>query len=74
MDARDVMDAWDVLDAQDVPNGVHLPHHSPYPTPPFRPFHPPSLLTILTAERDGKKYLEIQPSEIEKVTYNKTNR
>ena len=33
--------------------------------------HPPPLLSILTAERDGKKYLEIQPSETEKVSYNR---
>ena len=47
-------------------------HPSPtHPTLPHRPSHPPPLLSILTAERDGKKYLEIQPSEIEKVSYNK---
>ena len=43
----------------------------PQPTPPHLPSHPPSLLSILTAERDGKKYLEIQPSETEKVSYNR---
>ena len=35
------------------------------------PPHPPPLSSILMAERDGKKYLEIQPSETEKVSYNK---
>ena len=62
-----------------VPRGgfYHLPPHPPThpspsrPTPPCRPSHPPPLLSILTAERDGKKYLEIQPSETEKVSYNK---
>ena len=47
-------------------------HPSPFhPTPPCRPSHPPPLLSILVAERDGKKYLEIQPSETEKVSYNR---
>ena len=52
----------------------HLPSHPPTPprpTPPRRPSHSPPLLSILTAERDGKKYLEIQPSETEKASYNK---
>ena len=40
-----------------------------HPTPPHRPSHPLPLLSILTAERDSKKYLEIQPSETEKVSY-----
>ena len=40
-------------------------------TLPRYPSHPPPLLSILMAERDGKKYLEIQPSETEKVSYNK---
>ena len=32
------------------------PHPSPsHPTPPRLPSHPPPLLSILTAERDGKK-------------------
>ena len=42
-----------------------------HPTPPHLPSHPPPLLSILTAERDGKKYPEIQPSETEKVSYNR---
>ena len=47
-------------------------HSSPsHPTPPCLPSHPPPLLSILMAERDGKKYLENQPSEIEKVSHNK---
>ena len=47
-------------------------HPSPsHPTPPRLPSHPPPLSSILTAERDGKKYLEIQPSETEKVSYNR---
>ena len=61
-----------------VPRGGFclLPPHPPlpippYPTPPRLPSHPPPLLSILTAERDGKKYLEIQPSETEKVSYNR---
>ena len=61
-----------------VPMGsfCHLPPHPPlpvppHPTPPHLPSHPPPLLSILTAERDGKKYLEIQPSETEKVSYNR---
>ena len=50
----------------------HPTHPSPsHPIPPCLPSHPPPLLSILTAERDGKKYLEIQPSETEKVSYNK---
>ena len=41
-------------------------HPSPsQPTPLLRPSHPLPLLSILTAERDSKKYLEIQPSETE---------
>ena len=53
-----------------------LPPHPPlpspsHPTPPCLPSHPPPLLSILTAERDGKKYPEIQPSETEKVSYNR---
>ena len=61
-----------------VPKGgfCHLPPQPPLPspshsTPTHRPSHPPPLLSILTAERDGKKYLENQPSETEKVSYNK---
>ena len=51
-----------------------LPPHPPTPhrpTSPHCPSHPPPLLAILTAERDGKKCHQIQPSEIEKVSYNK---
>ena len=49
-----------------VPNEsfCHLPPH-----PSAHPTSPP-LLSIPTAERDDKKY-EIQPSELEKVSYNK---
>ena len=59
-----------------VPRGgfCHLPPSPPtppHPTPPRCPYHPPPLLSILMAERDGKKYLEIQPSEAEKVSYNR---
>ena len=49
----------------------------PHPTPPHptpHPSHPLPLLSILTAERDGKKYLEIEPSEIERLAIIKTNR
>ena len=54
----------------------HLSPHPPtshptHPTPPRCPSHPPPLLSILTAERDSKKYLEMQSSEIEKICYNK---
>ena len=56
-----------------VPRGsyCHLPPHSPLPVPPHHTSYPPPLLSILTTERDGKKYLEIQPSEIGEVSYNK---
>ena len=65
-----------------VPRGsfCHLPSHPPtHPSPshpilPCLPSHPLPLLSILTAERNGKNYLEIQPSETEKVSYNETNR
>ena len=45
-----------------VPNGdfYYLPLHPPH----LSPSHPTPLLSILTAERDVKKYHEIQPSEI----------
>ena len=56
-----------------LPRGgfCHLPPHPPRPILPRLPSHPPPLSSILTAERDGKNYLEIQPSETEKVSYNK---
>ena len=61
-----------VMDAHGVSLGVvfatSLPTH---PSPPHLPSHPPPLLSILTAERDGKKYPEIRPSETEKVSYNR---
>ena len=61
-----------VMAAHGVSLGVvfatSLPTH---PIPPHLPSHPPPLLSILTAERDSKKYLEIQPSETEKVSYNR---
>ena len=66
-----------VMDAHGVSLGVvfatSLPTHpSPsHPNPPRLPSYPPPLLSILTAERDGKKYPEIQPSETEKVSYNR---
>ena len=42
-------------------------HTSPsYPILSHHPSHLPPLSAILTAERDGKKYLQIQPFEIEK--------
>ena len=60
-----------------VPRGCfcHFPPHPPLPIPPH-PTPPPipptrSIISILTAERDGKRYLEIQPSVTEKVSYNK---
>ena len=50
----------------------HHTHSSlSHPTPLHHPSHSPPLLSILMAERDGKKYHEIQPSEIEEVSYNK---
>ena len=49
------------------PKGWFLPP----PTPPRHPSHPLPLLSILVAERDDKKYYEIQQSEIEEVSYNK---
>ena len=65
-----------------VPRGgfCHLPPHPPHPrpTPPHPASHPTPppipptpLLSILTVARDGKKYLKIQPSETEKVSYNR---
>ena len=59
-----------------VPRGrfCHLPPHPSLPIPPHPappPIPPTPLLSILTAERDGKKYLEIQPSETEKDSYNR---
>ena len=54
--------------------GFLSPPTPPCPTsqhPATHPIHP-SLLAILTAERDSKKYHEIQSSEIEKVGYNKS--
>ena len=66
----------DVMAAHKVPQMVDFVTSRPTPpTPPHptasRPSQLPPLLSIMTAERDGKKYLEIQPSEIEKVSYNK---
>ena len=59
----------------ECPKGWFLPSPSPptplSPTPPRLPSYSPPLLLILTAERDGKKYLENQPSETEKASYNK---
>ena len=50
----------------------HPTHPIPsHPTPLLRPSHSPLILAIPMAERDGIKYHEIQPSEIEKVSYNK---
>ena len=61
-----------VVFATSLPTHPSLSHPSlSHPTPPRLPSHPPPLLSILTAERDGKKYLENQPSETEKVSYNK---
>ena len=66
-----------IMDAHGVSLGVvfatSLPNHpSPsHPTPPRLSSYPPPLLSILTAERGGKKYPEIQPSETEKVSYNR---
>ena len=56
-----------------VPRGgfCHLPPHPSHNTPPRLPSYPPPLLSILMAERHDKKYLEIQPSETEKVSYNR---
>ena len=65
----------DIMAAHGVSQGVVLPTSHPthpslsHPTPPH---HPPPLLSILTAEKGGKKYHEIQPSEIEEVSYNKS--
>ena len=55
------------------PKWWFLPPPTPtlsHPTPLHLPSHPPSLLSILTTERDSKKYHHIQSSEVEKVNYN----
>ena len=69
---------WASWMLMECPWGWFLPPPSPptpprptRATPPRLPSHPPPLLSILTAERDGKKYPEIQPSETEKVSYNR---
>ena len=54
----------------ECPYGWFLPPPSPPTPPPPTPPHRPSLSSILMAERDSKKYLEIQPSETEKVIDN----
>ena len=40
-----------------------------HPTQSHHPSHPPPLLSKLMVERDGKKYHQIQPSDIENVNY-----
>ena len=70
MDAHGV--SLGVVFATSLPTHPSPSHPSPsHPTPPRLPSHPPPLLSILTAERDGKKYPEIRPSETEKVSYNR---
>ena len=63
-----------IMAAHGVSQGVVFAtsHPSPFhPTPPYCPAHPPPLLSMLTAERDSKKYHEIQPLEIKEVSCNK---
>ena len=56
----------------ECPYGWFLPPPSlSHTTLPCLPSHPPPLLSIVTAEKGWQKYLENQPSEIEKVSYNK---
>ena len=63
-----------VMAAHGVSLGVHLPPHPPLPIPPH-PAPPPIAPTpsiINTDSRKGRqKYLEIQPSETKKVSYNR---
>ena len=63
--------SWGVLKGSfcHIPPHPLTPPHPTSPCPVAHPTHP--LLSILTSERDGKKYLEIQPSDTEKVSYNK---
>ena len=62
------------------PSPPHPTSSTPFHPTPSTPFHPipphclshlPPLFSILMTERDDKNYFEIQPSEIEKVSYNK---
>ena len=63
--------AWASWLLMGCPSGWFLPPPSP-PTPPAPPPIPLApLSSILMAERDGKKHLENQPSEAEKVSYNR---
>ena len=59
-----------------VPRGgfCHLPPHLPLPIPPRRPSHPPPLLSILTAERDGKNTLKFSHLRQRRLAIIKTNR
>ena len=55
----------------------HLPPHPPLPVPPHlprRPSHPPPLLSILTAERDGKNTLKFSHQRQKRLAIIKTNR
>ena len=55
----------------------HLPPHPPHPThptPPHRPSYPPPLLSILTAERDGKNCLKFSHQRQRRLAIIKTNR
>ena len=69
-----------VMDAHGVSLGVvfatSLPTHpSPsHPTLPRLPSHPPPLLSILTAERDGKKYLKFSHQRQRRLAIIENNR
>ena len=64
-----------------VPRGsfCHLPSHPtlpvpPHPAPPRLPSHPPPLLSILTAERDGKNTLKFSHQRQRRLAIIENNR
>ena len=69
-----------VMAAHGVSIGVvfatsHPIHPSPsHPSPPCHPSHPPPLLSILTAERDGKNTLKFSHQRQRRLATIKTNR
>ena len=56
-----------------VPRGgfCHLPPCPPHPTPPHVPSHPLLYYPNTDGRKGRQKYLEIQPSETEEVSYNR---